>query len=113
MDHRNSVTDDIWNRVQDRLLSANVRFVREVRRLLDLAQPEAVAAISPMLASEDIGGLQPLYTHHRAPANGHAPGQPARRPDQVARASDQNFDTLAHRQAGGLRQPNPSACCPS
>jgi hypothetical protein len=62
MDHRNSVTDDIWNRVQDRLLSANVRFVREVRRLLDLAQPEAVAAISPMLASEDIGGLQPLYT---------------------------------------------------
>ena len=35
MDRRDSISDDIWDRVRERLLSADVLRVREVRRLLD------------------------------------------------------------------------------
>jgi hypothetical protein len=65
MDYRNSADhdlDNVWDRVRQRFTSANTLLVREARRLLDLPQPEAAAAIAPLLASEDIGRLRLLFT---------------------------------------------------
>jgi hypothetical protein len=36
--------------------------VRKVRQPIDLPKREAIAAIAPMLASDDIGSIHPLFT---------------------------------------------------
>jgi CHAT domain-containing protein len=62
MQSRQSSLDDVWDRVRQRLTSPNVLLIREVRRLLDLPQPEAVAAITPLRASADVDRLRLLFT---------------------------------------------------
>ena len=53
---------EVWNRVRERLTSANIILVRETLRLIDLPQCDAATAIAALIASEDAGRLRALFT---------------------------------------------------